>query len=66
MPRATCKPNVEKESRPELLWLTEMANLSEETTKEFVKLNQKKQTTYWDTSNNLLDKVVVSSRIRII
>jgi hypothetical protein len=66
MPRATCKPNVKKESRPELLWLTETANLSEETTKEFVKLNQKKQTTCWDTSNNLLDKVVVSYRIKII
>jgi hypothetical protein len=66
MPRATCKPTVKRESLPELLWLTNRANLSEETTREFVKLNQRKQTTCWDTSNNIQEKVVVSSRIMII
>jgi hypothetical protein len=66
MPRVTCKPDAEKESQPELLWLTGTKNLSEETTKEFAKLNPKKPTTCWDTSNNHLDKVVVLSRTRII
>jgi hypothetical protein len=66
MPRATCKPTVKKVSRPELLWLTDTANLSEETTKEFMKLNQKKETTCWDTSNNLRVQGAVSSRIKII
>ncbi len=66
-PRVTCKPNAEKESQPELLWLTGTANLSEVTTKEFAKsLTQKKPTTCCDTSNNHRDKVVVSSRTRII
>jgi hypothetical protein len=58
-PQGTCKPTVERESLPELLWWTDTANLSEETTREFVKLNQKKETTCWDTSNNLLEKVAV-------
>jgi hypothetical protein len=43
-----------------------MANLSGETTREFVKLNQKKETTCWDTSNNLRVQVAVPSRIKII
>jgi hypothetical protein len=69
-PRVTCKLTAEKEKQPELLWLTGTANLSEETeetTKEFVKsLTQKQPTTCWDTSNNHRDKVVASSRTRII
>jgi hypothetical protein len=66
-PRVTCKPTAEKEKQPELLWLTGTANLSEETTKEFAKsLTQKQPTTCWDTSNNHRDKVVASSRTRII
>jgi hypothetical protein len=66
-PRGTCKLTAEKEKQPELLWLTGTANLSEETTKEFAKsLTQKKPTTCWDTSNNHRDKVVASSRTRII
>jgi hypothetical protein len=62
-PRATCKPTVEKESRPEPLWLTNTANLSEETTREFIKLNQKKETNCWDTSDNLRVKVATPSRL---
>jgi hypothetical protein len=66
-PRVTCKLTAEKEKQPELLWLTGTANLSEETTKEFAKsLTQKQPTTCWDTSNNHRDKVVASSRTRII
>ena len=64
MPRVTCKQNAGKEKQPELLWLTGTANLSEETTKEFAKLNQKKPTTCWDTSGNLRVKVAIPSRIR--
>jgi hypothetical protein len=44
MPQDTCKPIVERERLPEHLWWTDTAYLSEETTREFVKLNQKKET----------------------
>jgi hypothetical protein len=63
-PQATCKPTVEKENQPEPLWLTDTANLLEETTREFGKLNQNKETNYWDTSGNLRVKVAIPSRIR--
>ena len=65
-PQDTCKPIVERERLPEHLWWTDTANLSEETTREFVKLNQKKETNYWDTSDNLQVKVAAPSRIRIL
>jgi hypothetical protein len=66
MPRDTCKPIVERERLPEHLWWTDMVNLSEETTREFVQLNQKKETNYWDTSDNLRVKVATPSRIWIL
>jgi hypothetical protein len=60
-PRATCKPNAERESQPELLWSTVTANLSEE--KESMKLNLKK-TNYWDISGNPRVTGVTPSRTR--
>ena len=43
-----------------------MANLLGKTTRLFMKLNQKKETNSWDTSDNLWAKVAAPSRIKII
>ena len=61
--QVTCKLNAGKEKQPELLWLTGTANLSEETTKEFAKLNLKKMN-YWDTSGNPRATAAIPSRTR--
>jgi len=45
-PKDTCKPITEREKPPEHLWWTDMANLLGETTRPFMKLNQKKRTNY--------------------
>jgi hypothetical protein len=47
MPLDTCKLIVRKERLPELLWWTDLLG---ETTRPFVKLNQKKETNSLDTS----------------
>jgi hypothetical protein len=65
-PKDTCKPITEREKPPEHLWWTDMANLLGETTRPFMKLNQKKEANSWDTSDNLREKVAVHSRIKII
>jgi hypothetical protein len=66
MPPATCKQIAGKEILLECLWWTDMANLLGETTRPFMKLNQKKEANSWDTSDNLREKVAVHSRIKII
>ncbi len=43
-----------------------MVNLLGETTRPFVKLNQKKKTNSWDISDYLQEKAVVPIRIKII
>jgi hypothetical protein len=66
MPQVTRKPTAGKERQPELPWYTEMVNLREDKTKQLEKWNLKKRTGSNDTSDNLLGKVAILSRIRII